>query len=412
VTHVIRNSLMFKLIVTAGPDKGQSFALAPGSTLQVGRSQAASARLTDPTVSRVHSEIEAAGGKVVLHNISANGSSVNGESVSERVLLHGDVIRVGNSELRFVGEAAEVSTEMIAPVAAVPATGDPSGMISKMVSHYLIESVIARGTAGTVFKARDSRDATPVALKILQSEFSQNEEDMQRFVRAMKTMLPIKHPNIVQILAAGRTGPWCWIAMEYVEGESLTKVIQRIGVANMLDWKHVYRVAVHIGQALEYAHGQAIVHRNVTPQNILLRTSDKVAKLGDLMLAKALEGVMAKDVTKPGALIGDIAYMAPERTTGGAGAIDGRSDLYGLGATLYALLTGHPPFAGTSLPEVILKIRTAEPEKPKKYCMTIHDQFQGTVLKLLEKRPGDRHQTAAELLDDLKRVGRFAGASA
>ncbi len=248
-----------------------------------------------------------------------------------------------------------------------------------------------------------------VALKVLQPEFSQNDEEMQRFVRAMKTMLPVRHPNIVQIIAAGKTGAQtCWIAMEYVDGESLTKVIQRIGIANMLEWKHAFRVAVHIGQALDYAHGQSIIHRNVTPPNILLRTSDKTAKLGDLMLAKALEGVMAKDVTKPGELVGDVAYMAPERTMG-AGAVDGRSDLYGLGATLYAMLTGRPPFSGNSLPELIVKIRSAEPKKPKEFQLSIPDLFQGTVLKLLAKRPGDRHQTAAELLDDLKRVGRFAG---
>lgn len=405
---------MFKLIVTAGPDKGLAFTLEAGEVVQIGRSQAATHRLTDPAVSRVHCEIEAKDGQAVLHNISANGSVVNGEAANERVLQHNDTIRIGNSELRFVAaQPGEASTAMLAPpTPAAPATptgGDASNLTGKTLAHYQIESVIARGTSGTVFKARDGRDGHVLALKVMHPEFANNDEEMQRFIRAMKTMLPVKHPNIVQILAAGKTGPWCYVAMEYVDGESLTKVIQRIGVANMLDWRHAFRVAVHIAQALDYAHGQSIIHRNVTPQNILLRTSDKVAKLGDLMLAKALEGVMAKDVTKPGELVGDVAFMAPERTTGSAGAVDGRSDLYGLGATLYALLTGRPPFSGNSLPEVVLKIRSAEPEKPKKYQLSTPDLFQGTVLKLLAKRPGDRHQTAAELLDDLKRVGRFAG---
>jgi serine/threonine protein kinase len=402
---------MFKLIVTTGPDKGLAFSLNPGETIQLGRSQAANHRLTDPAVSRVHCEIEAGPTKAVLHNISANGTLVNGEPATERTLLNGDIIRVGNSELRFAAaQPGEASTEMIAPATAVTAAAatDLASLIGKSVSHYQIDGVIARGTSGTVFKARDSRDGTVVALKVLQPEFSHNEDEMQRFVRAMKTMLPIHHPNIVQILSAGKTGPWCWIAMEHVEGESLSRVIQRIGVAGMLDWKHAYRVAVHIGQALDYAHGQSIIHRNVTPQNILLRSSDKMAKLGDLMLAKALEGVMAKDVTKPGELVGDVAYMAPERTLG-TGTVDGRSDLYGLGATLYALLTGRPPFAANSLPELILKIRNAEPEKPKKYQLSTPDLFQGCVLKMLAKRPAERFQTAAELLEDLKRVGRFAG---
>jgi serine/threonine-protein kinase len=231
---------------------------------------------------------------------------------------------------------------------------------------------------------------------------------MQRFVRAMKTMLPVRHANIVTIVGAGKTGPFCWIAMDYIEGESLTKVIQRIGVAGMLDWKHAFRVAVDIARALEYAHGQSIIHRNVTPQNILLRKSDKAALLGDLMLAKALEGSLAQHVTKPGELLGDVAYMAPERTHG-TGAIDGRSDLYGLGATVYAVLTGRPPCTADTLPEVIAKIRNADPEKPKKYQLSIPDMFQGAVLKLLAKRPQERYQTAAELLKDLERVGKFAG---
>ena len=115
-------------------------------------------------------------------------------------------------------------------------------------------------------------DGQTVAFKVLQPEFSRNEEDMQRFIRGMKTALPLRHPNLITLYKAGKTGVYCWMAMEYVEGESMTQVIQRIGVAGMLDWRYGYRVAVHIARALEYAHGQSIIHRNVTPTNILLRT--------------------------------------------------------------------------------------------------------------------------------------------
>jgi serine/threonine-protein kinase len=149
----------------------------------------------------------------------------------------------------------------------------------------------------------------------------------------------------------------------------------------------------------------------VAPQNVLYRHSDKTVLLGDLMLAKALEGALAKDVTRPGALVGDVDYVAPERTQA-SGDVDGRADLYGLGATVYALITGRPPFAGGSMMEVIAKIRNAEPEKPKKYQMSIPDLFQGTVLKLLAKRPEERFQSAKDLLAELERVGRFSGVSA
>ena len=144
---------------------------------------------------------------------------------------------------------------------------------------------------------------------------------MQRFVRAMKTVLPLRHPNLVTLYGAGKTGPYCWAAMEYVEGESMKQVIQRVGVAGMLDWRYGYRVAVHIARALDHAHGQTIIHRNVTPTNILFRTADKTAQLGDLMLAKALEGNLAQQITRPGELVGDVAYMSPEADAdrGGSG---------------------------------------------------------------------------------------------
>jgi serine/threonine protein kinase len=396
-----------QLAVTSGPDQGKLFSLAPGETMQVGRSQATVIRLTDPAVSRVHFELEIGEDKVILHNISGQGTLVNGQPAVQQTLKSGDVIRIGNSELRFVGRDEPAT---IAPLEqAMPPAAEPlANLAGKGLAYFLVEEVIARGNSGIVFRALDTKHNQAVALKVLEPAFSKNEEEMQRFVRAMKTMLPIRHANIVTIIGAGKTGPFCWIAMDYIEGESLTKVIQRIGVAGMLDWKHAFRVAVDIARALEYAHGQSIIHRNVTPQNILLRKNDKAALLGDLMLAKALEGSLAQHVTKPGELLGDVAYMAPERTRD-TGEIDGRADLYGLGATVYAVLTGRPPFTGDVLADVILKIRNAEPEKPKKYQLSIPDMFQGAVLKLLAKRPQERYQTAGELLKDLERVGKFAG---
>ena len=395
-----------QLAVTSGPDQGKLFPLAVGQTIQVGRSQATTIRLTDPAVSRVHFELEIGENQVVLHNISGQGTLVNGQLAVEMVLKTGDVIRIGNSELRFMGKEESAT---IAPVEAPLSANEPlSNLAGKSLAYFLVEEVIARGNSGIVFQALDTRHNQAVALKVLEPAFSKNEEEMQRFVRAMKTMLPVRHPNLVSILGAGKTGPLCWIAMDYIEGESLTKVIQRIGVAGMLDWRHAFRVAVDIARALDYAHGQSIIHRNVTPQNILLRKSDKAALLGDLMLAKALEGILAQHVTKPGELLGDVAYMSPEQTRG-ATDIDGRADLYGLGATVYAVLTGRPPFTADAMADVIVKIRNAEPEKPKKYQLSIPGMFQGAVLKLLAKRPQERYQTAAELLKDLERVGKFAG---
>ena len=395
------------LIITAGPDRGRSFPLRPGETFQVGRSQATATRLTDPSVSRVHCEVEWDGTRAEVINISTAGTLLNGHPVAQAELKPGDTLRLGATEARFQLGPPEPDT--VAPShAAAPAGADPAELVGTTLGTFVVGDEIARGSSGVVFRARDTRDGAEVALKVLRPEFAANEEDVQRFVRAMKTVLELSHPNLVTLRKAGRTGAYCWMAMDLVEGENMTQVIRRIGVAGMLDWRYAYRVAVHIARALEYAHARSVVHRNVIPQNILLRKADKTALLGDLMLAKALEGSLARQITRPGELLGNVAYLAPERTRG-AGVVDGRADLYGLGATVYALVAGRPPFAGASLPELIANIRTATPEPPKRFQMAIPDRFEGTVLKLLARRPEDRFQTATELLADLDRVGKLAG---
>ena len=223
----------------------------------------------------------------------------------------------------------------------------------------------------------------------------------------MKTMLDVRHPNIVQLRAAGKTGPYCWAAMEYVDGENLADVIDRIGIEGMLDWREAWRAAVHVSRGLEEANRRGIIHRNLTPTNILRRHKDKVCLVGDLMLAKALEGTLATQVTKPGQLIGDVPYMAPERTREGAG-VDGRSDIYGLGATLYALLTGRPPFVSDSLPELVRMVREAEPQRPREFQMSINELFEDAVLRLIAKDPEERFQSPTHLLQELERIGTYS----
>jgi serine/threonine protein kinase len=406
--------MSMQLIVIAGPDKGRSIPLTPGEAVLVGRSQATQTRLADPRVSKVHCEVEASDhGATVSDSNSTGGTFVNGKRISQHELKSGDVIQVGETQLKFVIGAAVSEASTVAPgdlpSPKLAATSEPiSSLSGQTLGHYEVGTVIAKGHTGVVFKAKDTKDGHTVAFKVLSQEMSSDEDDVQRFVRAMKTMMPLKHPNLVAILGAGKSANYCYIAMEFVDGESLTQVIARIGVAGMLDWRYSLRVGIHIARALEYAHGQQIIHRNIAPPNILVRSADKVAKLGDLMLAKALEGTLALQITTPGELLGDVNYMSPERTHG-TRDIDGRSDIYGLGATLYALLTGRPPFADVSLVETITKIRKADPEKPKKFQMAIPDLFEGAVMKMLAKRPDQRYQTASELVKDLERVAKFQG---
>jgi serine/threonine protein kinase len=408
--------MLGQLVVIAGPDVGRIFVLEEGKPLLVGRGRNTETKLKDPQVSREHFQVKADGRKIVLLDSgSTSGTVVNGKRVSQVDLRQGDVIQIGNTQLRLQIEGSPDASTVVVPsptpkpsLAKAEQLGE---LIGQSLSHYQIDATIARGQSGMVFKAKDTKEDRVVALKVLWPEFSRNDEEMQRFIRAMKTMLPLRHPNLVTLYGAGKTSDYCWIAMEFVEGESLNQVILRIGTAGMLDWRPALRVAIHISRALKFADQHQIIHRNIKPDNILVRSSDKLTKLGDLMLAKALEGTMVEHITRPGELIGDVAYMSPERTRGGTAIVDSRSDIYSLGATLYALLTGRPPFDAGSLPETILKIRQEEPVKPKKYQLSIPDQFEGTVLKMLAKRPDDRFSNAEELLEELERVAKFQGMS-
>jgi hypothetical protein len=402
--------MAMQLLVTSGPDKGRAFSLANEETFLIGRSKATQTRLADPHVSRVHCQLQIDGDHVVLTDFdSAGGTFVNGQRIARHELRHGDVIAIGDSQIVFEGPGGEHKTippERRAAAAPKAAAAGLTELVGRTIGRYEVGPIIAKGTTGFVFRARDTKENQEFALKVLQPEVTQSEDEMQRFVRAMKTMMPLRHPNLVAIYGAGKNGPYCWIAMEYVDGENLAAVIHRIGVAGMLDWRHSLRVAVHIARALEFAEQHHILHRNITPHNILVQNSDKRAKLGDLMLAKALEGTLAQQITRPGELLGEVAYMSPERTQG-TGAVDSRSDTYSLGATIYALVTGRPPFIGDSLPDTIRKIRQEEPVKPKKYCLSVPDLFEGIILQMLAKRPESRFQTAAEMVARLEQVAKF-----
>lgn len=410
--------MSLELSVIAGPDKGRHFTLNVGPGLMLGRSAQAQYQLSDPRVSRNHCAVLVEeGNATIICNGGSGGTLVNGQQVTRQKLRPGDVVQVGDTQLRLIigdtggAEVAAVQSAGARPAPPAPAKADSlAALVGKKLSRFDITMTIGTGQSSMVFHATDTEDGKPVALKVLHPEFASDPEDMERFVRAMKTMLPIKHPNLVQLYGAGKTGPYCWVAMEYIAGENLTQVIDRIGVAGMLDWRHAFRTAVHIARALEHVHSLAIIHRNVTPTNILIEATSKTAKLGDLMLAKALEGVLAKQVTRPGEILGAVEYMSPERTRGTDG-VDGRSDLYGLGATVFGMLTGRPPFGGATLVEKISRIRTAEPEKPKKYQMSTPDRFQDVILKLLAKRPEDRFQKASELLKELLWIGKLNGMS-
>ncbi len=398
------------LRIVSGPDAGRTIDLTEGVKITIGRGEKSDTRLTDLGVSRLHCEILWQGSKFHLVDLgSAAGTQVEGKPIQDCDLKHGQEFQIGGTRLKLhTSGIPDAQTLIAAQRPARELTPDEGVLTGTKISHYEIGALLAKGRIGTVYKARDSRDGKDVAVKVMHSGFTSDEEDVQRFIRAMTTAVELRHPNLIQLYGAGKQGDQCWLAMEYVDGEPLTKTIERIGTLKMLEWRFALLVGVHIAQALEVAHEKHIIHRNVAPESILIRHKDKVAKLGDMMLAKALEGVKAKQITRPGELVGDLAYMAPERTKSDV-EVDTRADIYGLGATLYALLTGKPPFQGKTLVETIAQIRQSDPVPPKKFQLSIPDKFQDAVMVMLAKRPELRYQTPAQAARALEQVAKYQG---
>ena len=264
--------------------------------------------------------------------------------------------------------------------------------------HYRLGPVLGRGRCGVVFRADHQETNQTVGLKVFSPLFPHGDQELTRFARVMKGLLPLRHPHLLALSAAGKTGTYTWVAREYVEGESLTEVIRRLGKSQRLDWKLGYRVAMQVGQALEFARKHHLRHGKVTPANILMPRGDKGVKLADLMLGSALEGSRLWLAGLQHRPPNELAYLSPEQASPDA-FVDELSDLYSLGAVVYALLTGRPPFTGDTSDELLEKIQgPGKAPKPSTLNSSIPLPLEKAVMKMLAKRQEDRYQTPTDLL--------------
>ena len=392
-----------QLVVQSGPEAGRTISLKHGTSLTIGRGQASDTRLNDPRISRVHCRVQVDPQGVILTDAgSTGGTFVGGRKITEHRLSHGDEIQIGESRLRFESEEPPPAAAANPPAMSAKAINDLAG---QTLGHFKLDSLVHVGSASVLFRAQDEKLARPAIVKVMLPSVTRDEEQRSRFVRAVHTMINVRHNNLVEIYGAGKQGPFCWCAMELVDGISILEIIELVGTQGRLDWREVYRVAVHVARALECAHNHKVIHRNVTPDNLLQRKNDKVVKLCDLMLAKALEGTQARQVTAPGQLVGNVAYMSPERMVDTSN-LDWRSDQYGLGATLFALLTGQPPFQAKSLPELVKAVRTVQPDFSPEVQAETNQQFRELILKMLSKDPAARFIYPSELLRCLYDIGK------
>ena len=401
----------WQLVIQQGPEKGRKFIIHDDVPLVIGRGSDSDTKIRDPKISRVHCEIRIDNQTPILVDRGGSGGTlVDGQEIDQSLVLNANsLIQIGQSVLRV--EAAELDQETLhqRPIDDVlPPAESIAELVGHTLHHYRLDELVTKGRNSVIFKGTDTKRDTRLAIKVLIPDLAGSDEQRERFIRAMKTFLPVKHPNIVRLRNAGRKGIYCWAAMEWVEGTSAEELIESIGIGGTLDWREVYRCGLHIARALVAASEFGIVHRNITPANILRDDENRRYLLSDLVLAKALENTEAPQLTKPGDIIGEIGYLAPERVLD-ASKLDTRSDFYGLGATLYALLTGQSPYPSHSVAEWLEATSGDPPARPVASQIGMDERFSDLVMRLIAKDPADRFANATEVEDDLKRVGTFAG---
>ena len=271
-------------------------------------------------------------------------------------------------------------------------------LIGKIIGNrYEILEEVGLGGMATVYKAKDHVLNRLVAVKVLKDEFTTDTEFIKRFNTEAQAAASLSHPNIVSIYDVGHEDEnnLYYIVMELVQGKTLKEIINSEGI---LSWKWAVNIAMQIASALELAHKNGIVHRDIKPHNIII-TEDGIAKVTDFGIAKAVSN---STITAFGTTIGSVHYFSPEQAKGGF--TDAKSDLYSLGVVMYEMLTGKVPFDADTPVSVALKHMQEDPKEPIDLNPEIPSAVNQIVIKAMQKEPSARYQNATEMLHDLSKA--------
>ena len=267
---------------------------------------------------------------------------------------------------------------------------DPTAALSTaLADRYRLERELGRGGMATVYLAHDLKHDRDVAIKVLHADLGA-ALGAERFLSEIKTTAKLQHPHILPLLDSGDAAGLLFYVMPYVAGETLRSRLER---ERQLPIDDALRIAREVADALGAAHAQGIVHRDIKPENILLQGGH--ALVADFGIALAVQTAAGARMTQTGLSLGTPQYMSPEQAMGEK-QIDARADIYALGAVTYEMLTGDPPFTGTSLQAVVAKVMSAEPERLTLVRKTIPPSVEAAVLRALAKLPADRFGTAAD----------------
>jgi tetratricopeptide (TPR) repeat protein len=313
--------------------------------------------------------------------LEASGDGVEAARLYEKILACDFHYEDAEARLSALRASQPASPEPIAETGSGSAPAAPA--------RYLIRETLGRGGMGIVYKAHDAVLDRPVAFKVLPDALQQNPQALQNFLREAKSAAKLNHPNIVTVYDAGEQDGVFYIAMEYVDGNTLKDIIKRRG---RIAPRGIVHVLSQMAEALAYAHEKKIVHRDIKTANTMW-TVERKAKVMDFGLAKAIEEVRNHTTV----VSGTPYYMSPEQTLGKN--IDHRTDIYSLGVSLYEMATGALPFTEGNIP--YHHVHTAPPD-PRTHVPDLPPLLVGIMARCLRKNPAERYQSAREILAELR----------
>lgn len=438
-----------RILVVKGFLEGRIYHIPDGGTLTVGRGSGSTLQILDKTLSRSHCHVamDPSGDSATLRDLeSSSGTWVNGDRVAEKQLEHGDRIilcqgtvvleyshipggtTVGASTAALVnastaeiqlhkqveledesgddvvvlhegGEAERSADESAAlpsgPTLGLATTGLADPWLGKTLSGYEIQERIGEGSVGVVYRAIQPRMGRTVALKMLQLDPTAGPAGIENFLRGARISGRFQHPNLVALYDAGQAHGCYFLAMEFVDGMTLETRLGRTGPLPVVTAADIARQVLSV---LSMVHAADVMHQDIRPASILLTDEDEV-KLTDLGIAAEMQ--------RTGTLSGHLRlaphYLAPEQITR-TREVDFRVDLYGIGATLYKMLTGLAPFSAGSTADLMEAIQAGNPIPPQQLREDISESMSRFVLELLSVDPAGRPASADEALAALQQL--------
>jgi len=356
--------------------------------------------------------------------MSSGGSDVASKQARLGQVLADYMLRVDRGEPvdreQFVAAHAEVADDLttyfadsdaLASIGDIgfPATGGGVAGAPPPVREfgdYELVEVVGQGGMGTVYKAWQRSLKRFVAVKLIRAGQFASQRDVERFVREAEIAASLRHRNIVAIHEAGEYEGQPFFSMPYIEGESLAKILRAEdhGPARPLTPDRAVDYLIEIAKAVRHAHESGVLHRDIKPSNVMIIDANDCPHVTDFGLAKRIEGGSA--LSDPGTITGTASYMPPEQAVSDRGKVGPASDVYSLGATLYDMLIGHPPFEGATKIDTLRKVLESEPVSPRAINPSVERDLETICLKCLEKEPADRYASVDELIDRLERFRR------